>query len=110
MSVSVILPAGTYYLGDITFVLPEETCHSPELWTFASTISPLGIFGALGSDVVYEVVSGIVGLVPFLLFREDCDLGSGSLHTFLHPVHFYADDQMINIESGETCITLDITC
>jgi hypothetical protein len=109
----IVLPAGTYYLGDLSQLLLSdiyEAWKRRELitpWCFATIVMTPGIYSDDNNyDSNYEVTSGDVGLVAFPLVEVAevvevvDDYISIALHTFSSPVHFHGTTDELILTSG----------
>ena len=128
MVVDVILPSGKYYIGDICYALKQNLYGN--VWGaqgyengmfhhringhahyFAVAGTYAGDGGYTGSDGrMYGVDAGVIGIVDIALCKDDIDDQRYNFQTFNEPVHFYADDGVFTINSGDYNLEIDTRC
>ena len=122
------LPAGTYYIGDLCYALPDSVYygywentgfqmgrHKVDDYVFAvgNTYAGDGVYhGSDGKD--YPVDAGIIGIADIRLCRKELQEGITkykrielNVVKFRKPVHFTCNDGVFNITSGSRRITID---
>jgi hypothetical protein len=117
MPVDVTLPPGRYYIGDISYSLPEEVY---DWWSHTANFSP-GLYqydsGWFAVDDTkygdglyqgYEVDAGVIGIVSEALFDyPDAGYGLGTFHDFEQEVRFQSRDGHFAITSGSFRLEID---
>ena len=121
----VILPPGTYYIGDICYAMrgPEyhevfggagytEGCYTngEKVFVVAGTAYGDGTYrGSNGLD--YNVDAGVIGIVSKNLFEDEKDVPGGSVHTFTDPVEVHFDESgVFKFVSGSQQIIINTGC
>ena len=104
--VDIVLPAGSYYLGDLSQLLTSGTYQTwkeerlVSSWCFATAMMSNGIYYDNVTTNSYEVSSNSLGLVAFPLAEIATDCTAVILHTFTTPVHFRATTEELTLTSN----------
>jgi len=121
----VILPPGTYYIGDICYAItgPEykeifggagytDGCYTngEKVFVVAGTAYGDGTYrGSNGLD--YSVDAGVIGIVSKNFFEDTSEIMGGSVHTFTDPVDVRFDEfGVFNFTSGSQKIVINTAC
>ncbi len=122
------LPAGTYYIGDLCYALPDSVYygywentgfkdgrHKVGDYPFAVWGTAYGDGVYLGSDGKdYPVDAGIIGIADIRLCKKDIQEGMTkykcidlNVVRFMKPVHFTCNNGVFTITSRSRRITID---
>ena len=120
-STTATLPAGRYYIGDITYVLKDsvsnyifgDTNYEPGHYKmknceFMVGRTAYGDGSYLGSnDFAYGVDAAIIGIASMDVCMPEDMVYGGTLHTFTEPVECVFRSGLFTFRSGRWCLEID---
>ena len=108
-----ILPAGKYFIGDLSYFLHSALCCKtghyavPDGRGFIAIKTYDGLWLA-SDDTTYSLESGRFGICSYELGDKRLWTGDGTFHTFIEPVSMTVDDDdTISFVSGTWSLTLN---
>lgn len=120
-NVTATLPAGRYYIGDITYVLKDSVCND----IFGDTNYEPGHYKMKDGEFLvnrtaygdgsypgsnnyqYGVDAGVIGITNINLCIDEKKIYGGTLHTFTEPVACSFTQGMFRFSSGNCFIEID---
>jgi len=106
-----VLPPGSYFIGDVHTSLPSgllpklrEGAYSSgdQIYVAGKALHSRAIPGSNGFR--YDIRSGYIGIMTVNLCSN---MGSGSYHTFMHPVEVTLDDSILVVKSDTFTLKID---